>query len=134
MPVQTDSWYRFKSDEACGETSSEDETGQSTRSCLVLYGMGALLSGETYASSEKDTDISAVFDFNIARNDFGETAIQSFTVTPVYLNWYNDAIQRYLSAKPRIRINIQKCWMTMPWIESTVLMKERLPICWMAAV
>ena len=73
--------------------SSEDETGQSTRSCLVLYGMGALLSGETYASSEKDTDISAVFDFNIARNDFGETAIQSFTVTPVYLNWYNDAIQ-----------------------------------------
>ena len=56
--------------------SSEDETGQSTRSCLVLYGMGALLSGETYASSEKDTDISAVFDFNIARNDFGETAIQ----------------------------------------------------------
>ena len=73
--------------------SSEDETGQCTRSCLVLYGMGALLSGETYASSEKDTDISAVFDFNIARNDFGETAIQSFTVTPVYLNWYNDAIQ-----------------------------------------
>ena len=46
--------------------------------------------GETYASSEKDTDISAVFDFNIARNDFGETAIQSFTVTPVYLNWYNE--------------------------------------------
>ena len=73
--------------------SSEDETGQSTRSCLVLYGMGALLSGETYASSEKDTDISAVFDFNITRNDFGETAIQSFTVTPVYLNWYNGAIQ-----------------------------------------
>ena len=55
--------------------------------------MGALLSGETYASSEKDTDISAVFDFNITRNDFGETAIQSFTVTPVYLNWYNGAIQ-----------------------------------------
>ena len=59
----------------------------------MLYGMGALLSGETYVSSEKDTDISAVFDFNIARNDFGETVIQSFTVTPVYLNWYNDAIQ-----------------------------------------
>ncbi|MFR3435439.1 MAG: CapA family protein [Coprococcus sp.] len=78
----------------CNRVSAmKDETGQSTRSCLVLYGMGALLSGETYASSEKDTDISAVFDFNIARNDFGETAIQSFTVTPVYLNWYNDAIQ-----------------------------------------
>ena len=70
-----------------------DEAGNSTRNCLVLYGMGALLSGETYASSGKDTDISAVFDFNITRNDFGETAIQSFTVTPVYLNWYNDEIQ-----------------------------------------
>lgn len=70
-----------------------DETGNTSRNCLVLYGMGALLSGETYASSEKDTDISAVFDFNITRNDFGETAIQSFTVTPVYLNWYNNEIQ-----------------------------------------
>ena len=70
-----------------------DETGNTSRNCLVLYGMGALLSGETYTSSGKDTDISAVFDFNIARNEFGETAIQSFTVTPVYLNWYNNAIQ-----------------------------------------
>ena len=73
--------------------SVTDEAGGSTRNCLVLYGMGALLSGETYASSEKDTDICAVFDFSIARNNFGETSIQSFTVTPVYLNWYNDKIQ-----------------------------------------
>ena len=73
--------------------SVTDEAGGSTRNCLVLYGMGALLSGETYASSEKDTDISAVVDFSIVRNNFGETSIQSFTVTPVYLNWYNDKIQ-----------------------------------------
>ena len=73
--------------------SVTDTASGNTRNCLVLYGMGALLSGETYASSEKDTDISAVFDFNITRNDFGETAIQSFDVTPVYLNWYNDKIQ-----------------------------------------
>ena len=73
--------------------SVTDEAGGSTRNCLVLYGMGALLSGETYASSEKDTDISAVVDFSIVRNNFGETSIQSFTVTPAYLNWYNDKIQ-----------------------------------------
>ena len=73
--------------------SVTDDSSGKVRNCLVLYGMGALLSGETYASSEKDTDISAIFDFSIARNDFGETSIQGFTVTPVYLNWYNDQIQ-----------------------------------------
>ena len=73
--------------------SVTDDTSGETKNCLVLYGMGAVLSGETYASSEKDTDISAIFDFNITRNDFGETTIQSMTVTPVYLNWYNGAIQ-----------------------------------------
>lgn len=70
-----------------------DDADGTTRNCLVLYGMGALLSGETYAYSEMDTDISAVFDFHISRDNFGETAIQSMTVTPVYLNWYNNAIQ-----------------------------------------
>lgn len=70
-----------------------DETTGETKKCLVLYGMGALLSAETYSSSGKDTDISAVFDFDIVRNEFGETYIRSFSVIPVYLNWYDNKIQ-----------------------------------------
>ncbi len=78
---RSDFWGQVQSDEARPKISVTDEAGGSTRNCLVLYGMGALLSGETYASSEKDTDISAVVDFSIVRNNFGETSIQSFTVT-----------------------------------------------------
>lgn len=75
------------------QISVTDEISGRTKKCLVLYGMGALLSGETYSSSGKDTDISAVFDFNIIRNEFGETFITSFAVIPVYLNWYDGKIQ-----------------------------------------
>lgn len=75
------------------QISVTDEMTGRTSKCLVLYGMGALLSSETYSSSGKDTDISAIFDFNIIRNEFGETFITSFTVIPVYLNWYDGKIQ-----------------------------------------
>lgn len=73
--------------------SVTDETSGRTRNCLVLYGMGALLSSETFDESQKDTDISAIFDFKIMRNEFGETYISGFTVTPVYSNWYDGKIQ-----------------------------------------
>lgn len=73
--------------------TAADETTGKTHECLVLYGMGALYSSETYVSSQKDTDISAIFDFNITRDQFGDTYINSFAVIPVYLNWYDGKIQ-----------------------------------------
>lgn len=74
--------------------SVTDETTGKTRNCLVLYGMGALLSSEVYSDSEdKDVDISAIFNIGITRSQFGETYLSSINIIPVYSNWYDGKIQ-----------------------------------------
>ncbi len=62
-----------------------------TRTCLVFYGIGALLTAETYKNDE-DRDIGAIYEFDILRDEFGDTHINGFSVTPLYMNW-NETLQ-----------------------------------------
>ena len=59
-------------------------------SCTVLYGMGVLLSSEVYDEDVgTDSDMTAVFKFNIAQNA-GSAKVDSVAVYPVYENWTDD--------------------------------------------
>ena len=63
------------------------------RNCPVFYGMGALLSSETYNGSGVDSDISALLKIHILRNGTAAAAISSLEIIPIYANWYEYMVQ-----------------------------------------
>lgn len=64
-----------------------------TRYCPVFYGMGALLSSESYQSSSLDVDLSAILELNITRRGAASARIASVKITPIYSNWYEYQVQ-----------------------------------------
>ena len=64
-----------------------------TRNIPVFYGMGALLSSETYSGSGTDADLSALLKIHILRSGTAAAAISSLEIIPIYLNWYDYMVQ-----------------------------------------
>ena len=69
------------------------ENNGRTRNCPVFYGMGALLSSESYSSSGMDADISAILKIHILRSGTAAAAISSLEIIPIYANWYDYMVQ-----------------------------------------
>ena len=75
------------------EMISVTQTNGQSRNIPVFYGMGALLSSETYSGTGTDADITALLKIHILRSGTAAAAISSLEIIPVYLNWYDYMVQ-----------------------------------------
>ncbi|MCR4672952.1 MAG: CapA family protein [Lachnospiraceae bacterium] len=77
------------------EILTVDTGNGSSRSCLVFYGMGAILSSETCSSTldeGADADIGAAIELNISLRSNGKAYVSSFRFIPVYLAWVDGVL------------------------------------------
>ncbi len=69
------------------------ENNGQKRNCPVFYGMGALLSSESYSSAQTDVDISAILKIHVLRSGTAAAAISYLEVMPIYSNWNDYMVQ-----------------------------------------